>query len=857
VRSEAMPPGAGVLLKRAIDVLGALLALAALSPVLLASVIAIKFSSPGPVLYTTLRVGKGGRLYRLYKFRSIVGQSRPGSPVTTNGKAPRISRAGRVIRLLRLEELPQFLNVLRGDMSLVGPRPQTPSIVERYTPEQREILLVRPGLTGPSQVAWLDEESRSQGADPEQYVDPEQHYITHMLPQHIQWELSYVRGRSLGRDLLYLFQTPFVLTHLILTRFQLILIRLSLDCVIVAAVTYAAYLVRFDGILPADSVVPLLYGLPLVVASYALAFYATRTYLGIWRYVGVEDFWRLLGACGLGGVIAGALLYLMRSPYPRSVLLLTPILAMMVMGGARVAVRSIVGRSERAPWVRDRRRVVILGAGSAGQSVAREILRTRPLGYEIVGFADDDPRLRGATLHTLPVIGTTAQLDELARKHRLDEAIVAIPRLGLADLRRIGESCARAGLEFKTMPSMEQLIRGEGSLRYLRRVDLDDLLRREPLSLDPKRVADFVRDKRVMVTGAGGSIGSELCRQLTALGAGSLLMVDRVENGLFDIGSELETRPAGTKLTAALADVKHVTRMAELFDHFKPDIVFHAAAYKHVPLLESHPIEAVLNNVVGTVRLARLAKAYGTGTFTLISTDKAVKPTNLMGATKRICELYMMAMNARQRALPETEPGTSFRVVRFGNVLGSSGSAVPLFQRQIENSSAITITHPEVSRFFMTIQEAVALVLESVMLETTADALVLDMGEPVKITELANDLVTALGLQPATVAKQVIGLRPGEKLHEVLWDDDDEVGPSGHPRLVAVRQRVRPLVEIDELVTEIERLALEGRVAQFLRRVSELVPSYVPSYEYGHPVIMELGGRRTDRASTASEVTPK
>ena len=846
------------MLKRAIDVLGALLALVVLSPVLLALVIAIQLSAPGPVLYTTLRVGKGGRLYRLYQFRSIVGQSRPGAPVTT-GKGPRITRAGRLIRLLRLEELPQFLNVLRGDMSLVGPRPQPPSIVERYTAEQREILGVRPGLTGPSQLAWLDEESRSQvGVEPAQDGDPEQYHITHILPQHLQGELSYIRNQSLRRDLFYLFQTPLALAHLILTRFQLVLIRLGVDCLIVAAVTYAAYLVRFDGSLSADHIGTLLYGLPLVVVSYAIAFVATRTYRGIWRYVGVEDFWRLLGACGLGGVIAGALLYLLRSPYPRSVLLLTPILAMLVMGGARLAVRSIVGRSERVPWVRDRRRVVILGAGAAGQSVAREILRTRPLGYEIAGFVDDDPRLQGATLRTLPVLGTTTQLDELARKHRLDEAIVAIPRLGLADLRRIGESCARAGLEFKTMPSVGQLIRGEGSLRYLRKVDLDDLLRRKPLSLDPQRVAAFVRDKRVVVTGAGGSIGSELCRQLVALGAGSLLMIDRVENVLFDIGAELETRPSGTKLTAALADVKHVTRMAELFDHFKPDIVFHAAAYKHVSLLESHPIEAVLNNVVGTVRLARLAKAYGTGTFTLISTDKAVKPTNLMGATKRICELYMMAMNARQHALPETEPRTLFRVVRFGNVLGSSGSALPLFQRQIENSSAITITHPEVSRFFMTIQEAVALVLESVMLETTADALVLDMGEPVKITELANDLVTALGLQPATVAKQVIGLRPGEKLHEILWDEADEVVPSGHPRLVAVRQRVRPLAEIDELVTAIERLALEGHVEQFLGRVSELVPSYVPSYDYGRPALIELGRRRTDEDhAVASSATTR
>jgi FlaA1/EpsC-like NDP-sugar epimerase len=759
--------------------------------------------------------------------------------------------ASRLIRLLRLEALPQFFNVLRGDLSLVGPRPQAPSMVDRYTFEQREILEVRPGLTGPSQLMWLDAESRCPAE-----VDAEQYYVANVLPRHLESDLAYVRSRSLGLDVFHLLQTPFVLAHRSLTRYQLVIARLGVDCLIIAAVTCLAYLARFDGSLSADHVATLLYGLPLVVVSYAIAFFATRTYRGIWRYVGVEDFWRLLGACGLGGIIAGASLYLLRSSYPRSVLLLTPVLAMVAMGGARLAVRSIVARSKRMPWIHDRRRVVIVGAGSAGQAIAQEILRTRSLGYEIAGFVDDDPRLQSAILRTVRVLGTTRQLGELARKHRLDEAIVAIPRIGLADLRRIGESCAQAGLEFKTMPSVEQLIRGEGGLRYLRKVDLDDLLRRAPVSLDPQRVAAFLRDKRVMVTGAGGSIGSELCRQLTALGAGSLLMIDRVENALFDIAAELETRPSQTTLTAALADVKHVTRMAELFDHFKPDIVFHAAAYKHVPLLESHPIEAVLNNVVGTVRLARLAKAHGTGTFTLVSTDKAVNPTNLMGATKRVCELYMMAMNARQRAMTENGSPTHFRVVRFGNVLGSSGSALPLFQRQIESSSAITITHPEVSRFFMTVQEAVALVLESVMLDTAADALVLDMGEPIKIAELADDLVTALGLQPTTVQKQVIGLRPGEKLHEVLWDDADEVGPSGHPRLIAVRQRVRSLAEIDGIVTEIERLALDGHVEQFLTRISELVPSYIPSYKNGRPAVIELVGQRKDDDYAVAESIP-
>jgi FlaA1/EpsC-like NDP-sugar epimerase len=747
---------------------------------------------------------------------------------------------GRLIRPLRLDELPQLVNVLLGDMSLVGPRPEPPSIVERYTPEQREVLTARPGLTGPTQMVWLDEERQLPAG-----IDAESYYVTYILPQKLQSDIRYVRSQSLGRDLGYLLQTPFALAHLVLTRFRygLALARLAVDCLIVVAVTWGAYLVRFDGRLSATDVWVLVHGLPTVVFAYAVAFVATRTYRGMWRFVGVEDFWRLLGACGLGGVIGGALLYLMRSPYPRSVLVLTPVLAMLAMGAARMAARSIVTRLGRLPVTRERRRVVILGAGPAGEAVAREISRTSTLAHEIVGFVDDDPRLRGATLRNLAILGSTVELGELARTHRLDEVIIANPRLALADLRRIGDICARAGLEFKTLPSVEQLIRGEGGLRYLRKVNPDELLRRTMLFLDPEKMTSFLRDKRVVVTGAGGSIGSELCRQLSTLGAGSLLMVDRVENGLFEIGAELNARASRTKLTAALADVKHVARMDELFREMKPDVVFHAAAYKHVPILETHPVEAVLNNVVGTVRLARLAKSHGTGLFTLISSDKAVKPTNLMGATKRICELYMMALNSHQRSQLESQPRTQFRVVRFGNVLGSSGSALPLFQRQIENGGAITITHPEVSRFFMTIQEAVALVLESAVLETEADALVLDMGEPVKITDLADDLVTALGLSPAAISKEVVGLRPGEKLHEILWDEFEEVAPSGHPRLIALRQWLRPPAEIEKLVTEIEHFALEGRVEQFLARVSELVPSYVSSYESGRPALVQFAGR--------------
>jgi FlaA1/EpsC-like NDP-sugar epimerase len=643
-------------------------------------------------------------------------------------------------------------------------------------------------------------------------------------------------------------ESPLRLGQLLLTRPRwgrvLKGVRLLTDLIAVGAGTWLAYLARFDGVVPEKEVRTLLLGLPLVGAAYGVSFVLLRTYRGIWRYAGVEDFWQFVKACTLGGCISVAAMRLLDWPYPRVVLVLGPVLVLLIMGGGRLAWRTAATAWAPRRWTSEPRRAVIIGAGRTGEAIAREILNSPRLGYELTGFIDDDPHLRGAKLHNLPVLGTTAELPDLVKRYQLDEAIIAISRLSPSGVRHIGDACIQAGIEFKTLPSMSQLVRGEGRLRYLRKVNPGDLLRRETFSVAPDKIAAFLRDKRVLVTGAGGSIGSELCRQIAGLGAESLLMVDRAENGLFEICTELQVGRPRTRLSAALADVKHVQRMAELLTSFKPNLVFHAAAYKHVPILESHPAEAVINNIVGTVRLADLARAHEVERFVFISTDKAVHPSNLMGATKRICELYLMALNRalnRGSHAGDGHPGSpQFRVVRFGNVLGSAGSALPLFQRQIETGSPITITDPEVSRFFMTIQEAVGLVLESATLDPLGDITVLDMGQPVRITRLADDLVTALGLPPSAVPKHVIGLRPGEKLHEALWDDSDEVFPSPHPRILSLRQEPRPFEEIEAFVRELETLALKGDIQPLLAWIQEMVPTYRPGAENGYASIVHL-----------------
>jgi FlaA1/EpsC-like NDP-sugar epimerase/lipopolysaccharide/colanic/teichoic acid biosynthesis glycosyltransferase len=842
-----------MLSKRILDVSGSILGLIVALPVLLAVAIAVKLDSPGPVLFTQLRVGRGGRTFRLYKFRSMSVGSELGSPITV-GVDRRITRVGRIIRLLRIDELPQLLNVLKGEMSLVGPRPEAPSIVQRYSPEQREVLHLWPGITGPTQLVSLDESERLPTNG-----DSTDYYVRHLLPRKLEMDLQYVRTRTFVEDLRILLRTPARLGQFVLARPRLGKVlkfaRLLTDFALVVAATYFAYFARFDGEIPTREALILRAGLPFEVVAYAFGFLFLGTYRGIWRYAGVEDFWQVLKACAIGASLNAAGMHIVGWPYPRSVLLLTPAFALLLLGGVRLTWRTVATAVAGGLAMAERRRVVIVGAGRTGASVAREILSSPGLGYDLVGFVDDNRRLERATLHNLSVLGTTAELEELTRKHGLSEAIIAIPRPTLTQLRHIREACSRAGLVFKTLPSLGQLVSGDGEVRYLRKVDVGELLQREARSLHSAKVARFLEGKRVMVTGAGGSIGSELCRQIAHLGAQSLLMVERAENPLFALSAELQTAGTRTKLTAALADIKHMVRMSELFSHFRPQVVFHTAAYKHVPMLEAHPTEAILNNVIGTARLANLAAAHGVEDFVFISTDKAVRPNNLMGATKRICELYLMALEAAQNEAGNGRGIGKFRIVRFGNVLGSAGSALPLFRRQIENGDPITITDPEVSRFFMTIKEAVGLVLESATLDTQGGIAVLDMGEPVKITTLADDLVTALGLPPSAVPRQFIGLRPGEKLHEVLWDEVDEVLPSVHARIAVVRPLGRALKEMDTFVRQLEQLAMEGLVAPLLEKVKEIIPSYPGHAGSGHSAIPQLDVEPRKPLATAQPKT--
>lgn len=832
------------MVKRLIDLVFSLVALTLLLPVFLLIAIAIKLDSSGPVFYSQVRVGRRGRTFKILKFRSMVADAERLGPPLTGNADPRVTRAGRLLRLLKLDELPQLFNVLEGDMSLVGPRPEVPSIVEQYTAEQREILEAKPGITGPTQLLWINESELFPAG-----VNALDHYANEFLQKKLRSDLDYIRNRSFRGDMQYLVRTPLAIATAILARFHLSPTeqkgaRLMVDCLAIAIVNLGAFMVRFDWAIPEKEMHHFLYGLPVVCVAYFMSFLVLRTYRSLWKYASIEDLWLLIKASALGGSLHGlAVVLLGWRSYPRSVLISTSLLAVLLMGGMRLLVRRSTRRQSSIPTPTNGngRKVVIIGAGEAGESIARAIHGSPALGYHLIGFVDDDPKKQGATIHGLPVLGPVDGLAELARAHKLQEAIIAISHLSGSDIRRISGACARVGLNSRSLPSLTQLMRGEGKLRYLRKIDVDELLRRSPTSIDEVGIAQFLGGKRVMVTGAGGSIGSELCRQVLRLGAESLIMIDRAENALYDISLEIRECYPKAELAVALADVKHIPRMSEIFQRFRPHIVFHAAAYKHVPILEDHPCEAVLNNVVGTRRLAGVAKSFGAEAFVFISTDKAAHPNNLMGATKKISEMYISALN---RSVSKSGPPTArtrFLVVRFGNVLGSNGSVVPMFQKQIENGEPITITDPEASRFFMTVSEAVGLVLQSVSMSSQADTFVLDMGEPVRISELADDLTACLGLSPSEVSRKYVGLRPGDKLHEVLWEDGEEVLPSENEKIFAIRRPSKPLSEVEALLGQLESLAIQGNVKSLLREIQAVVPSYCPSYEEPPFKIPEAG----------------
>jgi FlaA1/EpsC-like NDP-sugar epimerase/DNA-binding NarL/FixJ family response regulator len=590
----------------------------------------------------------------------------------------------------------------------------------------------------------------------------------------------------------------------------------------VALITLAyalAYLLRFEAWFPPDQGRRFLQTLPLLLLIRLIVFYRFHLSESLWRYVGMQDVVTILKAVTLGSLVFSTTILMgFGRSFPKSVLFLDWLLCLALVGGVRLAIRAL--REYRRVGQPRQKKALVVGAGDAGEMLVREIQRNPGSDYDVVGFVDDDPKKQGRRIHGIEVVGGIDRLPILCRTLEVRELLIAIPSATGAEVRRIVGACRAARVSFKTLPSLRELMENPSSFSKVRRVNIEDLLRRQPVRIETAEVEKFLRGKRVLVTGAGGSIGSELCRQVARFSPHSLVMLDRAENGLFFVEMELRDKIPGIALHPVIGDVTDESRMGVIFEKHRPQVVFHAAAHKHVPLMEANKTEAVKNNVSGIMVVAKAADRAGVEDFVMISTDKAVRPTSVMGATKRLAEMYVQALNTRSN--------TRFTTVRFGNVLASEGSVLQIFQRQIEAGGPVTVTHPDMMRYFMTIPEASQLVLQAATQGKGGEIFVLDMGEPVHIVDLAHDLIVLSGLEPEKdIGIKFTGPRPGEKLFEELLNSETRVLPTSHEKIMVVETDP---VDLEKIEAEIKTLLKSAEVddeAGLLRKLTALVPGYV------------------------------
>ncbi len=591
------------------------------------------------------------------------------------------------------------------------------------------------------------------------------------------------------------------------------------DLVMISVAWTGAYWLRFNlGSIPEQYFSAALYALGVVIVVQAIAFRFFGLYRGVWRFASLPDLIRIGKAVLAGTAFSAIALFLITrmEGIPRSIFPLYGLLLVSLLGSSRLFVR----------WSKDRRiygegaqRVLVVGAGRAGEMLVRDLLRSRDELYEPVGFVDDALKKQGREIHGVRVLGSCDEITDFAERLEVDFIVLAIPSANSAQMRRLVGLCEKAGVPVRTLPPMNRLMSGEVTVSQLREVSIDDLLGREPVSLDWDAIRQGIRDKKVLVTGAGGSIGSELCRQIAKLNPAQIVLLDHSEFNLYSIEVELESAFRNLDIRQCLTSVVDRPSIEQVVARYRPEIIFHAAAYKHVPMLEGQIREAVQNNIQGTKQIAELADRYGCETFVMISTDKAVNPANVMGASKRAAEIFCQNLNQRS--------ATRFITVRFGNVLGSAGSVVPLFNEQIRAGGPVTVTHREITRYFMTIPEACQLILQASVMGKGGEIFVLDMGEPVKIAYLAEQMIRLSGKVPGEdIEIAYTGLRPGEKLFEELFHEKEALQSTNHRKILLARYREVDWESLNNIMQQMREACALLDVSALRSLLKELVPEW-------------------------------
>jgi FlaA1/EpsC-like NDP-sugar epimerase len=630
-------------------------------------------------------------------------------------------------------------------------------------------------------------------------------------------------------------------------------IMIGADALLCFGAYFAAYVIRFDGAVPRNELHTIEATVVWVISIKLVFLFSFGIYRGMWRYTGVHDLLNLVkGIAASTAMILFIILFLYRfHGFSRGVFVIDFLLCLILLGSFRLAVRVTAAYPRgkdlgNGPAARPAplKRLVIIGAGRTGEKLLRELKENRRLNYNVVGFVDDNLSKLRLTIHGVAVLGTLSNLSRIVKDHVVDEIIIAVPSASAAEMRRLVGFCKSADVAFKTVPGIGELIEGKVTVSALRKVRYEDLLGREPVEIDVDGIGQYLTGRRVLVTGAAGSIGAELCRQIARFAPDRLIMVDRSESGLYDIEMELRGARKEVSLVPVLAAIQNRTLVARSFEAYKPEVVLHAAAYKHVPIMEIHPWEAVFNNIVGTETVLDLCHHHRVGRCVVVSTDKAVRPTNVMGASKRFAELLAQSHSYQN--------GCRFMCVRFGNVIGSAGSVVPLFRKQIAQGGPITVTHKEMKRYFMTIPEACRLILQTGAIGKGGEIFVLKMGAALRIDDVAREMIALSGLKPdEDIEINYIGLRPGEKLFEELVTEGEDLVPTGHNKIMILRSRNGYSMKLlRDSVKALVQLAMSGNSWGLKEELQRMIPEYTPYREVIGTSVRIGGSISTNAASS-------
>jgi FlaA1/EpsC-like NDP-sugar epimerase len=609
---------------------------------------------------------------------------------------------------------------------------------------------------------------------------------------------------------------------------------LLIDASLVVAAYLLAYLLRFEGQIPKQGWKNFSTTIPYILPFKMFVFIYFGLYRGMWRYTSLVDLLNVLKATFTSsGLIILTILFIYRfQGFPRSVFIIDGFLTFIFIGGIRIVIRLLLSEKEsglyflfRSPFskvkiTKPKKRLLIIGAGDAGEKMLREIRDNPRLNYEVVGFLDDDSNKKGMRIHGVPVLGPIPRINDMAFRDEMDEILIATPSASAKKMRRIIEACEGTGLKSRTTPGIGELIDGKISFKSVREVSFEDLLGRDPVNLDMKSIGNYLTDKVVLVSGAGGSIGTELCRQISLFAPKNIILLDKTENSLFHLEMEFRQKYPEVTITPVLGDVQNKYFLERLFDANRPEVVFHAAAFKHVPIVELNPWEGVFNNIVGTKNIVEASQKIGTKCFINVSTDKAVRSVSVMGATKRVAEMITSCYASNP---------THFVSVRFGNVIGSEGSVVHLFKKQIERFGPVTVTDPEITRYFMTIPESCKLILQAGALGEGGEIFILDMGTPIKILDMARDLIRRSGFKPdVDIEIKFTGLRPGEKLHEELITEGEGIVRTPYDKIFVLKGDTCDFNWLNQKIEELVKLAHDQNSAGIKSKLKEIIPEYQP-----------------------------